>query len=160
MSDDPSPRLAVELIPKPCWGKNLRNALPRAKWEQLSDQVRTQYNQRCGICGASGKLHCHERWRYDETAFVQRLDGLIALCELCHQAKHMGRTATLAREGVLDYNRVVEHFCQVNKCSRGSFDIYLSEEYADWDWRNKHEWRTDFGEYAARITQLEGEATQ
>jgi hypothetical protein len=39
-------------------------------------------------------LECHEDWEYDETAHIQRLARLVALCSLCHQVKHWPRART------------------------------------------------------------------
>jgi IstB-like ATP binding protein len=82
-------RLTIELVPETCWYSNMRSALPRDEWDRLRRQVYADYGHRCGICGARGKLHCHERWHYDDAAHVQTLQGYIALCAWCHHVKQL-----------------------------------------------------------------------
>ena len=83
-------RLTIELVPETCWYSNMRSALPRDEWDRLRRQVYADYGHRCGICGARGKLHCHERWHYDDAAHVQTLQGYIALCAWCHHVSPVG----------------------------------------------------------------------
>lgn len=148
-------RLCVELVPRPCWYSNIRKAVPRTTWDALRKQAYAQYYYRCGICGAQGRLHCHEIWHYDDEQHVQTLRGFIALCELCHHVKHLGHAGILAGEGKLDYNRVVTHFLTVNACSLEDFEQHRRQEFAQWRKRDKHQWRTDLGTYADRIPHKE-----
>lgn len=60
----------------------------------------------------------------------------------------MGRADALAREGKLDFNKVVEHFMRVNQCSFEEYEAYRKEAFNTWRERNKYSWTTDFGAYA------------
>nr|MBF6592737.1 HNH endonuclease [Ktedonobacterales bacterium] len=64
-------KLTIELVPAPCWLSNMRAALPRPVWDALRRQVYAAYGRRCGVCGAAGRLECHERWGYDDAQHVQ-----------------------------------------------------------------------------------------
>lgn len=142
-------RLTIELVPKPCWYSNLHNDMPRAAWDKLRKQVYTEYNYRCGICQVENvKLNCHELWQYDDSLHIQKLEGFIALCEMCHHCKHIGLAGILAREGKLDFQKVVDHFQHVNGCSLEEYQEHSAEAWETWRERNKYVWTTDLGSYA------------
>ncbi len=147
-------RLTIELVPNPLWGVNLHKILRRSVWNKLREQVKTQYNNRCGICQVENvTLICHEIWQYDDIAHIQKLNGLIVLCEKCNLCKHLGRTKKLAEEGKVDLSKVIEHFMRVNRCSYEEYQAYDNEAFKTWRERNKHEWTTDFGEYTHFLPQ-------
>lgn len=84
-------KLTIEWIPRTSGGKSLNKLLPNPKWKKIREQVYAEHDQRCAVCGVSRKgrrLDCHEVWEYDDEAGVQRLKGFVALCYLCHRAKH------------------------------------------------------------------------
>jgi hypothetical protein len=97
--------------------------MTRATWDHLRNLVYATYNDRCGICHASGHisgvtLHCHEIWQYDDEHHVQRLAGFIALCEMCHHCKHIGLAGIRASEGTLDFQQVIAHVMAVRSALR------------------------------------------
>ncbi len=142
-------RLTIELVPRPCWYSNLRTTSPRAAWDKLRKQVYAQYNYRCGVCQVEHvTLHCHEIWQYDDILHIQKLNGFIALCEMCHHCKHIGHAGILASEGKLDLNKVIEHFMRVNQCSRAEYDEHSNEAWSIWAERNNYTWMTDLGAYS------------
>jgi hypothetical protein len=143
----PPLRLTIELVPSTCWFANLRDVLTPAAWEALRKQVIAASGRRCAICGASGRLHCHEVWDYDDAARVQTLRGFLALCATCHHVKHIGMAGILASQGKLSYERVVEHFLRVNGCDRATFQRHYREAMETWRERSRHEWVTDLGPY-------------
>lgn len=143
--------LTIELVPRPCWYSNLRQNMTRAAWDTLRRQVYREGGFRCGVCGAKGVLHCHERWEYDDTNHIQRLAGFIALCEWCHHVKHIGHAGILAAEGKLDMDRVIAHFKVVNNCDHTAFLAHRDAAFERWRARNQHHWRTDLGEYQESI---------
>ena len=138
-------RLTIELVPATCWGANLRDILSRLAWDTLRRRVYAASGHRCAICGAGGRLHCHEVWHYDDAAHVQRLEGCLALCAWCHHVKHLGHAEVQAAEGKLDYERVVAHFLRVNGCDRALFARHRAEAFTRFAERSRHEWTTDFG---------------
>jgi hypothetical protein len=142
---NPSLRLTIELVPATCWHANLRDILTPAGWGTLRRRVLVAFGNRCAICGASGRLHCHEVWRYDDAAHIQTLDGCLALCSLCHHVKHLGMASRLAAQGKLDYERIVAHFLRVNGCDRATFERHRAAAFALFEQRSRHEWTTDFG---------------
>jgi 5-methylcytosine-specific restriction endonuclease McrA len=156
--------LTIELVPEPCWYSNMRKAMSPTQWDHLRHEVYQQYGHRCGICGASREmLHCHERWSYDDQQHIQRLEGFIALCVWCHHVKHIGLAGILADQGQLDYEQVAAHFLAVNTCERADFEAYRDAAFALWNRRNRAEWTTDLGAYAALVTvppQSEGKDTR
>lgn len=89
--------LTSELVPNTCWYKNMRSEFPRSVWDKIRKKQYESQEYRCGICKceAKGKLDCHEIWEFDDINRIQRLEGFIALCKLCHAVKHFGRIAML-----------------------------------------------------------------
>lgn len=139
-------RLTIELVPKTSFFNNLRAVVPPEEWDRIRKRVYTDYHHRCGICGAAGRLACHERWAYDDTTHEQRLLGYIALCDLCHHVKHIGYAGVLAMRGHLDFERVVTHFLRVNNCDRATFERHKREAFALWHERSRHQWRVYLGD--------------
>jgi len=132
--------------------------MTRANWDNLRELVYAKCNDCCGICLASRQiskvtLHCHEIWQYDDEKHIQKLVGFIALCEMCHHCKHIGLAGILATEGKLDFEKIVEHFMQVNQCSQEEYKAYKQQAFDIWRERNEHTWTTDLGTYAHLVTQ-------
>ncbi len=141
----PSLRLTIELVPETCWYTNLRQVLPPAQWDRLRREVYRRFGYHCAVCGAGGKLHCHEVWAYDDATHVQSLQGFRALCENCHHIKHLGFAGILAGRGQLDYDQLIAHFCSVNGCDDQTFERHRAAAFAEWRERSRHEWQTDLG---------------
>ena len=136
-------KLTVELIPKTSFYSNMRKELSKEGWDKVRKSTYRKYNYRCGICNAKGRMNCHEIWEFDEGRGVQTLMGYEALCDLCHHVRHIGFASILARKGKLDYEKVVKHFCKVNKCSVEEFRTHTDQAYDTWDKRSKIKWRVD-----------------
>jgi len=141
-------KLTAELVPETAWGKSLYNLLPREIWNELREGFIKENGRKCQICGeTSGKIYLHEIWNYDDQKHIQKLEGLILLCEMCNRIKHIGHTGILADEGKLDYDEVVNHFCKVNNCSKKEFYEHVDNAFKIWEKRSQHQWKQDFGEY-------------
>ena len=102
--------LAVDMIPKPSWGKSLQNLLPASAWKSLREKTLAASSYKCSVCHSSTNLHCDEVWRYENRRKIQRLVELRTLCSMCHHVKHFGLAGTLARQGKLDLEKVVGTF--------------------------------------------------
>src|SRR4030043_1154393 len=99
-------RLIAELVPSTVWYSSLYRLLPREVWNGLREKIITENGRKCQVCGETeGKMNLHEIWSYDDAEFVQKLDGFILLCEMCHHIKHIGLAGILAKEGKLDYDK-------------------------------------------------------
>lgn len=132
-------KLTVELVPSTSWGNNLRSEanLPTSKWDALRRASYQKAGYRCEVCGGKGKKHpveCHEIWHYDDQSKTQTLKGLVSLCPLCHQAKHLGRSLSLGKTYVL------EHLAKVNQLTAGELERYVVEVFQTWEERSQHEW--------------------
>lgn len=87
------PPLAVELIPRPCWGTNVRSYVAAHVWNMIKDHTVHAALCRCQACGMSGdrwSFDCHEVFEYDDRTRIQKLTALMSLCRFCHEAKHYG----------------------------------------------------------------------
>lgn len=144
-------KLSIDLVPKPCWGKNLRKRMPRAEWERIRQQTFEMQGHRCAVCSACGQLNCHEVWNYDEQALVQHLTGFEAVCVPCHHVTHFGNSEKLAQAGHLDIKAVVAHFLAVNGVTRAEFLRHYREAKALWKRRSAMPWKTDLGAWASLV---------
>lgn len=146
-------KLTIELVPATSWGNNLRNYLSKSKWDKTRKETYAKYGYRCVICGAEGRLNCHEVWEYDDKKHIQKFVGFIALCNLCHFVKHIGLAGILEVKGNLDYNKVVEHFMRVNNCDIETFEGHIREASDEWRKRSQYKWQVGLSEYANMYTQ-------
>jgi hypothetical protein len=145
-------KLTIELVPSSCWYSNLRNKVAPPVWDAIRKKAYKDAGYRCAICGAPGRLFCHELWQYDDDRHIQSLVGFIALCELCHMVKHIGFAGIRAMDGELDYDALIEHFMAVNKCSREDFEVHKALAFEVWERRSTHEWFCDLGKYKGLIS--------
>lgn len=140
--------LTAELVPSTSWYNNLRAVMSKEQWDYIRKEVYAHYGHKCAICNATGTLHCHEVWLYDDAALTQTLEGFVALCPWCHHIKHLGYAGILSDQGKLDYERLIRHFTQVNQCDRTTFLKHRDFAFDQWERRSKHHWKVDIGEYA------------
>jgi hypothetical protein len=109
-----TPKLTIEMIPSSMHGENLHNGkyITVKDWVLLRHWVVDKHDHRCELCGGcwpDRPLECHEVWRYEVETEVQRLVGLQALCQFCHQVKHAGLAARQGKMGL-----VITHLAKVN----------------------------------------------
>lgn len=131
-------KLKIELVPSTAWENNLRKILPRSVWQELRKEIIKKAKNKCQICGATGKMDCHEVWKYDDKNHIQELVNLQAICSMCHMVKHFG-FSTLRLH--MPQEKLVKHFMQVNKCSRKDFIKHLSQETQKFNERSQYEWQ-------------------
>lgn len=131
------------MVPKSCWYSNVRSSVPREMWDRLRKLVYAEYDHKCGVCGAKGRLEAHEIWDYQMPEKIQKLVGMIALCPQCHQIKHYGLSEIRASKGELDLNKLIVHFCEVNDCDMNAFLAHKAESVKTWFNRSKIEWTLD-----------------
>jgi hypothetical protein len=59
-------RLEIDLVPSTAWYSNLRNKIPLKEWDRIRKKSYLDADHKCAICGAEGRLNCHEIWEYDD----------------------------------------------------------------------------------------------
>lgn len=143
--------LPIELVPEALWGKSLASTLPRSEWDKIRRHVYARQDYVCGACGAKDvRLHCHEKWQYNDEEHTQTLTGFVALCAMCNNVTHMGRSQILARQGKLDIDAVYEHCMRVNHLNKAEFRIYKQISFAKWGERTAwKDWKTVIGDYTS-----------
>lgn len=140
-------KLEIELIPKGSWYQNLRNSISKEEWDKLRKKVYQEAGYQCGMCGASGRLYCHEVWKFDDFNLKQKLIGFKALCEYCHYIKHLGMVNVKIASGELPVDFIetlIHHFCKVNDCNRDDFENHKDDAYKVWMERSGKHWKIDF----------------
>lgn len=118
-------KLRIEPIPNFTWGISLANKLPPKEWADLRQKVYRAADYKCEICGADNRsLHCHEVWEFDDVRRIQKLIRLECCCEFCHYVHHFGRSFVVKSASYVD--RLIGHWCRVNKRTRGDFAVYMA----------------------------------
>ena len=135
--------LNIELVPESSWCNNVRSHVKKSSWDRIRKQVYKDYQHKCGICNSKGALAAHEIWNYDDSSSKQTLIGMIALCGLCHHVKHIGFAEILANQGKLNFQRVVNHYCKINKCTNDEFWADREEAFYEWSKRSRNTWSVD-----------------
>ena len=103
-------------------------------------QVYELAGKRCEVCGGRGSKHpveCHEVWEYDETARVQRLVRMVALCPACHEVKHIG-LANIKGRGEI----AAAHLAEVNDWTPQVTAVY-DQAFDVWKARSNRTWSLD-----------------
>lgn len=143
-------KLYIELVPKTCWYENLRKVLSKAEWDRIRKQTYSEVGNKCSICGAEGRLNCHEIWEYDDKNNTQILRGFQALCDNCHNIKHIGFVNVQINKGIWSkdvMDNLAKHFMKVNGCSMTTFKQHVEEAFNTWQERSKKNWTTDLGKF-------------
>lgn len=142
--------LRADRLPHTVWGSNLRAFLPRGRWQELSRLTSELSDGRCEICSREPKpeaaLDCNEIWEFVDAdgAHIQRLVGVIAMCEWCHLTQHSGRANNMGRfEDVMAVLMGLNGW--THRRAMQDFDASVAE-FAE---RSQHAWDLD-------ITVLEG----
>ncbi len=143
-------KLDFELVPDSCWYSNLRSILKPKAWDIVRKDAYARANGKCMICGRKvSRLEAHERWSYDISKKVQKLETVIAVCHSCHSVIHIGRTQLMG-----DENKAISHFQKVNKASYADYIKALGRANELHKLRNQvDEWSLDLS-FLKRFTDL------
>ena len=134
-------KLTIELVPKTCWYSNVRSNVSKQEWDKIRKHCYALSGNRCEVCGGKGSKHpveCHEIWSYDDHNFIQKLEGLISLCPMCHKTKHVGLAQI---NGQLDM--VAKHLAKVNGVKLRESYEYIDNSFKLWSDRSNFEWMID-----------------
>ena len=147
-------KLSIELVPSTVWESSVYKLMSREVWDSIRNDFIKENGRKCQVCGkTSGTMNLHEIWNYDDKKHVQKLEGFILLCRMCHHVKHIGLAGILANQGKLGYDKVIEHFCKVNDCTKKEFEKHKAKAFEIWRERSEYEWNQDFGKYKEFIKQ-------
>lgn len=143
-------KLKMDLVPKTTWYNNLRKVLPKSEWDRIRKEVYAKSDYKCKICGDSGKLNCDEMWEFDDNNNIQKLKGLQAVCDNCHNIKHIGFVNVQISSGIWPESKLddlANHFMKVNNVTRREFNQHVNEAFKIWRERSNKKWTIDFGNY-------------
>lgn len=145
MAKRTQPKLTVELIPSTCHYSNARTTIKPVDWNKMRFKSYEDAKYKCEICKEIGtdqgyphNLECHEIWQYDDVNKIQKLIGLISLCPLCHQVKHIGRANAMGRQA-----EVFKQLEIVNNWNHKQVVEHVAESFEQYQERSKHEWLLD-----------------
>ncbi len=145
MAKTVNPKLFIELIPSTCHFSNVRTTVKPKEWDKIRFLSYEQAGHKCEICGGIGQeqgykhnLECHEIWEYDDINHVQKLIGLISLCPICHQVKHIGRAIKMGK-----FKDCVKQLAHVNKWTKIQIDEHITQSFEIYKERSLHKWTLD-----------------
>ena len=109
-------------------GRSLRKQF-KNEWARIRARRFAGSDFYCELCGkdreSAARLDAHEVYSYPSPTIV-RLDRIIYICRLCHDAIHLERTRSRCGAGFIQ--DVERHYCQVN----GGLTLAdLTRDYAD-----------------------------
>ena len=135
-------KLTIELVPKTSFYSNVRSMLPKSTWFKIRKETIFNANNVCEICGGTTSyrgLDCHEVWEYDDINHIQKLIKFIALCNRCHEVKHIGKAQIDGH-----FNRAEEWFRTINNITN-PFEVQyrIAQAFDLWAERSQHQWQID-----------------
>lgn len=135
-------RLTIDPIPASSRLASLANLMPRDQWNCLRRYVYHKAHYRCQICGREGRLYCHESWQYNSETNYQFLRGFEALCENCHNVRHLFFVRDSQHRA-----RLFRHFLAVNHLTNEQGVQHLVDAYRQQQEFNKRKWIVNYGQY-------------
>jgi 5-methylcytosine-specific restriction endonuclease McrA len=139
------PKLFIELIPTTCHYSNVRTTVTKKEWDKIRFMSYESAQHKCEICGDVGKnqgykhnVECHEIWDYNDETHVQKLVGLISLCPICHQVKHIGRAIAMK-----NHQDAYNQLAKVNKWTHKEVEEHILASFEVHRERSKYEWTLD-----------------
>lgn len=132
-------KLVPDLIPRTSFFKNLRAIVKPGEWDSIRRAVYAKSLHTCEACGCKDvELHCHEVWSYDEQTGIQKLTGFQALCQDCHEVKHIGFAQVKGR-----LNQALAHMSKVNGIELKQAKQIVEGAFLQWSQRSQRQWTLD-----------------
>lgn len=130
--------LMPDMLPITSWGQNIREVFGQDTWDRMRKHSYMAAGFRCEICGANGRLESHELFYLENETCKQKLIKLMALCELCHKAHHLGFAKSMNM-----LPQVHNHLIAVNGWTEKELEYYLEDAYETWLQRKDWPWELD-----------------
>ena len=132
-------KLWANLVPLQSFKTNLRYVYSRKEWNIIRSAVYRRDENKCTICKRDNiQLHAHEDWIYDYKKGLQKLNNIIALCDLCHNNIHLGYSGSVDDES---REKIRQHWCKINNQNEEDFKRYLFNVFVLWNLKNKIQWK-------------------
>ena len=137
-------KLTIEMIPSTLWNANLREFLTKTSWDKVRKESYDKADNKCEICGGQGvygrghPVECHELWSYDDDNYIQKLEGVVSLCVLCHRVKHFGLSSLRGYR-----EQCIKHMMKVNEWDRHEVINYIEMENELHKNRSNYDWNID-----------------
>jgi hypothetical protein len=135
--------LFVDLIPRTCWGKNVRSCIHPRDWNRVRKFIYERVNYICECCGINTltnnvQLDAHERWLYDNDTYTQKLVRVVALCGVCHETTHIGLAGIKGKR-----DEAEKHLQNIRKFTEKELKKHIKDAFELWAYRNKFDWKLD-----------------
>ena len=138
-------KLEIEMIPSTTWKINLREILTQTSWDIIRKESYEKAKHKCEICGGKGlygkghPVECHEIWSFDDDRKIQKLEGVISLCVLCHRVKHFGLSSLRGYK-----EQCISHLMKVNKIHKFEVIDHINRQIELNNERSMYDWNVDF----------------
>ena len=124
-------KLKVLVIPQSIYGVNLRNKLGKA-WRDYRLKILKQYQFKCVYCHFySPSNHAHENWTICHNTRTSTLKEVVCVCRRCHMCIHILFALHLHKQGKLNLETIIQHFCKVNNCNRDAWHDAVKNAQAE-----------------------------
>ncbi len=153
--------LKPELVPKSMWGKNVRAIISKQNWDALRWSFGATISPppfsksaarelglpepewcnelKCHYCEVDqDNLELHELWEYDDKQLIQKLVGLVPVCENCHLSLHLGYANTINLG-----DRAKQHLSKLNGWTTKEADRYVKGIFKKWIERSQNAYSLD-----------------
>jgi len=94
-------------------------------------------------------MYCHELWQFNDRTGYQWLRGFQALCEDCHDTKHITFARNAHRRAQL-----MDHFMAVNQLTRSEAEACFEAAAHLQQRLDQRHWIINFGDYHLRMPAL------
>ena len=94
-------------IPKNLFGVNPRTHYGQLWWDLARKLAYMRNNGCCWACGTAGPLEAHEAYRYNYEEHTATFVEVVALCNMCHMAIHLGRAHATGGQSLV--NEIHKH---------------------------------------------------
>ena len=132
-------KLWANLVPEQSFKANLRYTFSKKDWNTIRAAVYRRDEYKCTICKRDNiPLHAHEDWIYDYKKGLQKLNGIISLCDPCHNNIHLGYSGSV---GIESRKKNIQHWCKINKQNENDFKKYIFNVFVLWKLKNKIQWK-------------------
>lgn len=142
--------LRIETIPSSSWASSLQNLLAPEVWARFDRLAIEIAGGVCQLCGSGrGHQECHEVWTYHSPARsyepgIQRLEGLMCLCQECHEMFHPGLATARGHR-----NEIIQRLCLLNAWNEQEYRRYAEWGNALAKARSAIEWELDLTPFAS-----------
>jgi hypothetical protein len=133
--------LYVDLLPKTCWGNNLRQIVKNPhNYQRLVEVAHSRVDNKCETCQdyCNQRYFVEGRWDYDQFKGTRTLTRIMLFCVSCYYATHLGLATIKNRR-----KQAINHLKRVNKVNDNDISIKIHTAFDTWRNRSLIQWKSN-----------------